>query len=103
MFLPEDTHGVNAALYPRLHATGELFGPTGVLGFLLCHPKQAICHQSSPSFSDPDRSDPCLLVQCDKMAAHHGLIGGPWGMPIAQPLREIRENQPQLPTRCPEK
>ena len=78
IFPKEDTHGMNAALYPFLHAPGQLFRPAGGLHLLPLHPKQALCHQPSPSFSDPDRSDSLLLIQCDQPSAHHGSIGGLW-------------------------
>ena len=50
---------------------------------------------------DPDRSDPWMLVQCDQPAAHHGAVSGPWGTPIDQPIRKVRNNQPQFPDPCP--
>ena len=53
-----------------------------------CHPNKSLCHQYSTSFSNPNCSDPWLLVQCNQPASHHGLIGGPWGPPISKPLRK---------------
>ena len=66
------------SLNPCLHTTDQLFCPTGSLGLLPCHPKQALFQQLPPSFSDPNQSDPWLLVQCDQPAANHGTISGPW-------------------------
>ena len=67
-----------------------------------CHPQQTLSHHSPPSFSYSDWPDSWLFIQRDQPAAHQGPIGGPWRPPISQPLHEVPNNQPKLPTCCSE-
>ena len=90
------SHGIYPALYPCLNSTVHMFCPAGCLGLLPRHPKKSVFHKPPPSFPNPDRSDPWLLFHCYQTAAYHGVVSGPWGPPIAQPLCEVRKNQPQL-------
>ena len=96
VLLPEYAQGMYAALYPRIHSPGQLLRPAGSLCLLPYQPKQLLCHHPSTSSPYPDRSDSWLLVQYNQPAARHGAICGPWGPPIAQPLFEVANNQPQF-------
>ena len=89
---------MNAALYCRLHSSGQLLCPAGGLRLLTRHPKQALFHRLAPCISPSNGSDPLLFVQRDQPAAYQCPISGPWGPYIAQPLREVADNQPQLTT-----
>ena len=98
VLLTQQYHGVYPGIQSCPHDAGQLFCPSGGLSLFPRHPKQALFHQPPPILPNSDWSDPWLLVRCNPPDAHHGAVSGPWGPPIAQPLHEVRNNHPQLPT-----
>ena len=68
---------MDPTLYSRFYSSGQLLCPTGGLGLLPRHPQYALFHQVLPSFTNPDWTNPWLLVQCNQPAAHYLSLGGP--------------------------
>ena len=98
MFLPEDTHYMDGALYPRLQSSWILRRAAGRLVLWPGHLQKTRRHHAYPCIPHPNRPDPWLLVQRDQPVAHECPIGGPRGPPIPKPLKKIPNNQPQLRT-----
>ena len=83
----------------HFYSYGQLLSSTGGLGLLHRHHQDALRHEALPSSPQPNWPDPWMLVQCDQPAVHQRSVGGPGGLPITQPLREVCYHQPQLAAR----
>ena len=73
---------MDPTLYASFYSYGQLLCLAGGLGLLTCYPHYTLRHKVPPSFTNPNRPDPWLLVQGDHPAAYHLLVGGPWGPPV---------------------
>ena len=69
-------------LNARFNFYSQILRSTGSLGLLTRYPQDALCHEEPPSFSHPNRPEPCLLIQCNQPANHQCTIGGPGGLPV---------------------
>ena len=72
-------HRRRIALTPlnyRSKSSIHLLHSTGNLGILTCHPQDELYYEVLPSFSNPNRPDPCLLIHCNQLATQQRTVGG---------------------------
>ena len=67
---------MDPSLYARFYSSGQMICPAGGLNLLPRHPQYKLRHQAPSSFTNPNRPEPCLIVQCNQPAVHHHSVDG---------------------------
>ena len=84
-----------------IHSSLHLIDTTRLIGLWPSHFQYALLHHTSPSITNFNQYDACILVQSNDPSCNQVPIRHPWRLLILHPIREVCKNHQKFITASP--